>query len=120
MQQKGWIREAGRYRALWVKFRRDVRAQDLIEYALMAGFIAVASAAVMPQICEQHQHGLLENQFGHGFHRGQLKRYGGLAESVAWAPLARDFSRAEMMRLRATTSIKTGGSNMTFVLSAGS
>jgi hypothetical protein len=70
--------------------------------------------------CEQHQHGLLENQFGHGFHRGQLKRYGGLAESVAWAPLARDFSRAEMMRLRATTSIKTGGSNMTFVLSAGS
>lgn len=50
MQQQGWIREAGRYRALWVKFRRDVRAQDLIEYALMAGFIAVASAAVMPQI----------------------------------------------------------------------
>ena len=50
MQQKGWIREAGRYRALWVKFRRDVRAQDLIEYALMAGFIAVASAAVMPQM----------------------------------------------------------------------
>jgi Flp pilus assembly pilin Flp len=49
MQQKGWIREAGR-RALWVKLRCDVRAQDLIEYALMAGFIAVASAAVMPQI----------------------------------------------------------------------
>ena len=50
MQQKGWIREAGRYRALWVKLRCEVRAQDLIEYALMAGFIAVASAAVMPQI----------------------------------------------------------------------
>ena len=50
MQQKGWIQEAGRYRARWMKLRRDARAQDLIEYALMAGFIAVASAAVMPQI----------------------------------------------------------------------
>ena len=50
MQQKGWSQEAARYRAQWRKLRRDVRAQDLIEYALMAGFIAVASAAVMPQI----------------------------------------------------------------------
>ena len=50
MQQKGWIQRAARYRAQWRKLRRDVRAQDLIEYALMAGFIAVASAAVMPQI----------------------------------------------------------------------
>ncbi len=50
MQQKGWTREAGLYRRLWMRLRRDVRAQDLIEYALMAGFIAVASAAVMPQI----------------------------------------------------------------------
>lgn len=29
---------------------RDTRGQDLIEYALMAGFIAVAAAAVMPGI----------------------------------------------------------------------
>lgn len=50
MQQRGCIREAGLCRALWMRLRRDVRAQDLIEYALMAGFIAVASAAVMPQI----------------------------------------------------------------------
>jgi pilus assembly protein Flp/PilA len=50
MRQKGWIEETGLYRALWMRLRRDVRAQDLIEYALMAGFIAVASAAVMPQI----------------------------------------------------------------------
>ena len=27
---------------------RNVRGQDMIEYALMAGFVAVASAAVMP------------------------------------------------------------------------
>jgi pilus assembly protein Flp/PilA len=29
---------------------KDTRGQDLIEYALMAGFVAVAGAAVMPQI----------------------------------------------------------------------
>ena len=38
---------------LSVKFQalvKDVRGQDLIEYALMAGFVAVAAAAVMPGI----------------------------------------------------------------------
>jgi Flp pilus assembly pilin Flp len=50
MQQKRGIRRTGVCRALWIRLRRDVHAQDLIEYALMAGFIAVASAAVMPQI----------------------------------------------------------------------
>ena len=44
------IKETGLYRALWMRLRRDVRAQDLIEYALMAGFIAVAAAALMPNI----------------------------------------------------------------------
>jgi Flp pilus assembly pilin Flp len=44
------IKEAGPYRVLWMWLRRDVRAQDLIEYALMAGFIAVAAAALMPNI----------------------------------------------------------------------
>lgn len=29
---------------------KDTRGQDLIEYALMAGFVAVAAAAVMPNI----------------------------------------------------------------------
>jgi len=50
MQQKRGIQRAGVCRELWIRLRRDVHAQDLIEYALMAGFIAVASAAVMPQI----------------------------------------------------------------------
>jgi pilus assembly protein Flp/PilA len=35
-----------------MKFRiwKDTRGQDLIEYALMAGFIAVAAAAIMPNV----------------------------------------------------------------------
>jgi len=32
------------------KFWRDTRGQDLIEYALMAGFVAVAAGAVMPAV----------------------------------------------------------------------
>ena len=35
-------------RKLW----RDRRAQDLIEYALMAGFVAVAAGAVMPGVAD--------------------------------------------------------------------
>lgn len=31
---------------IWV----DTRGQDLIEYALMAGFVAVAAGAVMPDV----------------------------------------------------------------------
>lgn len=30
--------------------RADARAQDLIEYALMAGFVAVTSGALMPGV----------------------------------------------------------------------
>jgi pilus assembly protein Flp/PilA len=35
-----------------VKFRiwKDRRGQDLIEYALMAGFVAVAAGAIMPGV----------------------------------------------------------------------
>jgi len=29
---------------------RDERGQDLIEYALMAGFVAVAAGAIMPNV----------------------------------------------------------------------
>jgi Flp pilus assembly pilin Flp len=29
---------------------RDTRGQDLIEYALMAGFVAVAAGAIMPDV----------------------------------------------------------------------
>jgi len=35
---------------LLIKLMRDARAQDLIEYALMAGFVAVAAGAIMPNI----------------------------------------------------------------------
>ena len=33
-----------------IKLAKDVRGQDLIEYALMAGFVAVAAGAVMPSV----------------------------------------------------------------------
>ncbi len=29
---------------------KDTRGQDLIEYALMAGFVAVAAGAIMPSV----------------------------------------------------------------------
>ena len=36
---------------IWVNgLARDVEGQDLIEYAMMAGFVAVAAAALMPNI----------------------------------------------------------------------
>ena len=35
---------------LRLKIWRDRRGQDLIEYALMAGFVAVAAGAVMPGV----------------------------------------------------------------------
>jgi pilus assembly protein Flp/PilA len=33
-----------------VKLAKQTRGQDLIEYALMAGFVAVAAGAVMPTV----------------------------------------------------------------------
>ena len=35
---------------LHVKVWKDQRGQDLIEYALMAGFVAVAAGAIMPGV----------------------------------------------------------------------
>ena len=35
---------------LKLKIWKDTRGQDLIEYALMAGFVAVAAGAVMPNV----------------------------------------------------------------------
>jgi Flp pilus assembly pilin Flp len=32
------------------RLAKDVRGQDLIEYALMAGFVAVAAGAIMPNV----------------------------------------------------------------------
>jgi len=34
----------------FVRVWRDRRGQDLIEYALMAGFVAVAAGAIMPNV----------------------------------------------------------------------
>ena len=35
-----------------VRISRDTRGQDLIEYALMAGFVAVAAGAIMPGVSQ--------------------------------------------------------------------
>jgi Flp pilus assembly pilin Flp len=35
---------------LQLKVWKDQRGQDLIEYALMAGFVAVAAGAIMPGV----------------------------------------------------------------------
>jgi pilus assembly protein Flp/PilA len=35
---------------LKLKVWKDTRGQDLIEYALMAGFVAVAAGAIMPSV----------------------------------------------------------------------
>ncbi len=35
---------------LKLKIWQDTKGQDLIEYALMAGFVAVAAGAVMPNV----------------------------------------------------------------------
>ncbi len=36
--------------ALKLQIWKDTRGQDLIEYALMAGFVAVAAGAIMPTV----------------------------------------------------------------------
>jgi pilus assembly protein Flp/PilA len=35
---------------LQFRILKDTRGQDLIEYALMAGFVAVAAGAIMPSV----------------------------------------------------------------------
>ncbi len=35
------------------RFWKDTQGQDLIEYALMAGFVALAAAALMPGVSSQ-------------------------------------------------------------------
>ncbi|HMD49784.1 MAG TPA: Flp family type IVb pilin [Bryobacteraceae bacterium] len=41
---------ASRYFAAIVRLLKNRKGQDLIEYALMAGFVAVAAGAVMPTV----------------------------------------------------------------------
>ena len=38
------------YVLLRLRIWNDTRGQDLIEYALMAGFVAVAAGAIMPNV----------------------------------------------------------------------
>jgi len=38
---------------LKLRIMKDTRGQDLIEYALMAGFVAIAAGAVMPGVATQ-------------------------------------------------------------------
>lgn len=35
---------------LFARLRRDCAGQDLIEYALMAGFVAVSAGALLPNV----------------------------------------------------------------------
>jgi pilus assembly protein Flp/PilA len=35
---------------IWLRIWNDTQGQDLIEYALMAGFVAVVAGAVMPGV----------------------------------------------------------------------
>lgn len=37
-------------KALLLRIARELRGQDLIEYALMAGFVAVSAGALMPGV----------------------------------------------------------------------
>ena len=38
---------------IWqIQILKDTKGQDLIEYALMAGFVAVAAGAIMPTVSE--------------------------------------------------------------------
>jgi len=39
--------------AYQLRIWKDTKGQDLIEYALMAGFVAVAAGAVMPSVASQ-------------------------------------------------------------------
>lgn len=38
---------------LKLRIMKDTRGQDLIEYALMAGFVAVAAGAIVPSVAAQ-------------------------------------------------------------------
>ena len=35
---------------VWMALPKDTRGQDLVEYALLAGFVAVAAGALLPGI----------------------------------------------------------------------
>jgi pilus assembly protein Flp/PilA len=37
-------------KSFWIRFWRDTQGQDLVEYALAAGMVAVAAVAAMPAL----------------------------------------------------------------------
>ena len=37
-------------KATWIRFWQDTQGQDLVEYALTAGLVAVAAVAAMPAL----------------------------------------------------------------------
>ena len=39
-----------RLNGIWKRIRKDTRGQDLVEYALAAGMVAVAAVAAMPAL----------------------------------------------------------------------
>ncbi len=41
-----------RMTAMFQRLWKDAKGQDLIEYALMAGFVAVAAGAIMPGVAD--------------------------------------------------------------------
>ena len=56
----------------WIcRLHNDLRGQDLVEYALMAGFVAVAGGAIFPDDADaRRERDLLEDQH---LHRGVRK-----------------------------------------------
>jgi pilus assembly protein Flp/PilA len=50
MHRKGLQGERKRMKQIVLNIWKDNRGQDLIEYALMAGFVAVAAGAIMPGV----------------------------------------------------------------------
>jgi pilus assembly protein Flp/PilA len=44
------VKGLGIVRKFFERLRRDCAGQDLIEYALMAGFVAVSAGALLPSI----------------------------------------------------------------------
>ena len=49
-KQAIFCKENLKMRNVIIKLWKDDRGQDLIEYALMAGFVAVAAGAIMPGV----------------------------------------------------------------------
>jgi pilus assembly protein Flp/PilA len=48
--EHGVTREANHKSVLELRIWKDTRGQDLVEYALMAGFVAIAAGTIMPSI----------------------------------------------------------------------